>query len=338
MLSLALLATVVGFVLLVVALMTGNLPLAIACVVVCVVGLILLVVDTLRANRRGSTDEDDEPLFTIRGRESAAREEPLEDDASTAPAGAAAAGAVGDAPLSDTPVSDDSAAESNDSGGVAPYGDSTATSWALREGQSSTGLGSLVAPSAEQRLGDGPATDPGPASGSGGFATLSGGFAAAPQSDGDSTGGDVTDYLRSTGSFPAQPPAQPEPFAQPPAEPPAQPPSAAAPERSTAPDWSAKPAAADRPVESVPEVVTSEASQPDATPPSDSAPQSGTGSRSDAAPSAEPAPQSEPYVGRRRLAGDPTDDIVVRSANPDLPAMQFVWDDPDVKPKDDPTN
>lgn len=61
MLSLALAATLVGFALLVVALTTSNLPLAIACVVVCLIGLVLLLVDTLRANRRGSDGEDEEP-------------------------------------------------------------------------------------------------------------------------------------------------------------------------------------------------------------------------------------------------------------------------------------
>lgn len=241
MLSLALGATLVGFALLVVALTTSNLPLAIACVVVCLIGLILLLVDTLRANRRGVDGEDEEPLFTIRGRESAVREEPLDDHQA----------------LDDEPTVDDS------------------RPWVDDGDRQSSGLASLVKPAADRRPAD---ADQLP---SGGFAPISGGFAlpdpalpdpALPDSalpdpapaPAESAGGDVNDYLRATGSFPAQ--AAPIP------------PAAATP-----------------------------------------------------APEPEQTPVPDSYIGRRRLG----DDIVVRSADSDLPAMQFVWEDPDEKPKGD---
>lgn len=67
MLTLALAATLVGFGLLVVALITANFWLAVACIVVCVIGLVVLLVDILRAGRGGG-GVGDEPLFTIRDR------------------------------------------------------------------------------------------------------------------------------------------------------------------------------------------------------------------------------------------------------------------------------
>lgn len=259
MLSLALAATLVGFGLLVVALVTSNLPLAIACVAVCVVGLILLVIDTLRANRRGGAGAEDEPLFTIRGRESAAREEPLDAE-------------------DEGPAREHVPVDSGDVGGG-----------------ESAGLGSIVSATPEP-VSEVP-TDPG----NGELSALSGGFSApqpgaerAPEGDGD-----VNDYLRSTGSFPVQsasgPRTGPQPVPQGPAQTPQRPaPSAAA--ESGAPETSAP--------------------QADALP--------------------------ETYVGRRRLAGDPTDDIVVRSSDPELPAMQFVWDDTEDdggrSPKSDPSD
>ncbi|ALG85138.1 hypothetical protein [Gordonia phthalatica] len=312
MLSLALAATLVGFGLLVFALMMANLPLAIACVVVCVVGLILLIVDTLRANKRGRSD-DDEPLFTIRGRESAAREEPLEDeqdDGVPAPA-----------------VPSDNA--DSDAATTAAYGDQTASTWSLHGGQtsggsdSSSGLGSLVAPASEH------VSDTAPESGSGGFAPLSGGFEAAAHERGDARGGDVNDYLRSTGSFPAQMAEPSTPAVSETAVPETAVPEAVIPE-PVGPEESASESAV---VENrIPEAGVEEAvPAADEVPVSDVEPEAPT----DPAPTRE---QPEPYVGRRRLAGDPTDNIVVRSASPDLPAMQFVWDDPDAQPKGDAPN
>ncbi|MGV9710187.1 hypothetical protein ACWDTI_05935 [Gordonia sp. NPDC003424] len=52
MLTLALAATLVGFVLLVLGLITGTLWLAIACIVVCLIGLAFLIADILRGGRR----------------------------------------------------------------------------------------------------------------------------------------------------------------------------------------------------------------------------------------------------------------------------------------------
>ncbi|MEJ9079773.1 hypothetical protein WKY82_15250 [Gordonia malaquae] len=80
MLTIAVALTLVGFGLLVFALVSSNFALAIACIVVCVVGLAVLLIDTIRAGKRGGTGVDDEPLFTIRGRESSSRAEPLADD------------------------------------------------------------------------------------------------------------------------------------------------------------------------------------------------------------------------------------------------------------------
>lgn len=59
MLTLALAATLVGFVLLVVGLITGTLWLAIACIVVCLVGLIFLVADIVWSGRRGKADDEE---------------------------------------------------------------------------------------------------------------------------------------------------------------------------------------------------------------------------------------------------------------------------------------
>ena len=101
MLTLALLATLVGFGLLVVALITANFWLAVACIIVCVVGLIVLLVDILRAGRGGGSD--DEPLFTIRDRESE-RSSPLHDASDDAQSAAVVAPVPAEAP--DAPVDD----------------------------------------------------------------------------------------------------------------------------------------------------------------------------------------------------------------------------------------
>ena len=55
MLSLALAATLVGFVLLIVGLITGTVWLAVACIVVCLIGLAFLIVDII-----GSGDQPDD--------------------------------------------------------------------------------------------------------------------------------------------------------------------------------------------------------------------------------------------------------------------------------------
>ena len=70
MLSLALAATLVGFVLLIVGLITGTVWLAVACIVVCLIGLAFLIVDIIGSGRKddqvgnddqvGSDDQVDE--------------------------------------------------------------------------------------------------------------------------------------------------------------------------------------------------------------------------------------------------------------------------------------
>jgi len=91
--------TLIGFALLVVALVTSQFALAVACIVVCALGLVLLLIDAIRASRRSKRGTDDDPLFTIRGRESAVRADPLlGDDAPDQPAAADGADAE-DRPL-----------------------------------------------------------------------------------------------------------------------------------------------------------------------------------------------------------------------------------------------
>ncbi|MXP21130.1 hypothetical protein GIY30_07155 [Gordonia sp. HNM0687] len=72
MLTLALAATLVGFVLLVLGLITGTLWLAISCIVVCLAGLGFLIADVVGKGRRGADDEPTLADFV----ESDARPEP----------------------------------------------------------------------------------------------------------------------------------------------------------------------------------------------------------------------------------------------------------------------
>lgn len=290
MLSIALAATLVGFALLVVALVTSKLALAITCVAVCVVGLILLLVDTIRANRRGHGGVDDDPLFTIRGRESAAREEPLDDRA-------------------DDSYDDDLSDEDHPDADLLDSGDADAPDSGpllLGEAEDHSSLGSVVVPPAEQVHDDdfldsagNPVADPG--------AFNAGGFQEPAVESNDSGAnaavGDVNDYLRSTGSFPIQPPAAVVP-----------------PSPVTAPQQ------APVPQQLVPPVQAPQAQAPQA--PAPQAPQTGP------TPTGRGPVIPGQYVGRRRLAEDPTENIVVRSSSPDLPAMQFVWEDPsDIEPE-----
>lgn len=91
MLTLALVATVAGFILLVVGLVTGIVWLAVACIVVCVLGLLLLLVDVLGWGRR----DDDTPKFTIRTPEETGADDVAAERAGIAgPTGAATAGAA----------------------------------------------------------------------------------------------------------------------------------------------------------------------------------------------------------------------------------------------------
>ncbi|MCF8589278.1 hypothetical protein [Gordonia liuliyuniae] len=269
MLTIAVGMTLIGFVLLVVALMQSSFWLAIGCIVVCVVGLLILLYDTLRANKRGRGGVEDEPLFTIRGRESAARAEPLIADADDA-AGAQSAdiqsadiqsrGADFDAGRPGARAADDATEV------VAPVtqgytptweSDAAATPGLGSPGLGSPGLGSIVSPDAHgSAVGD-----------------------ASSQAPVDETG-DANDYIRSvTGSFPVQTGQQ----------------STAAPGADA------------------------------------SAPASGSfETPSGAAPTGPDAEDvdSDRYVGRRRRI-EQSENLVVNTSDPTLPAMQFVYRDND---------
>ncbi|GAA3964057.1 hypothetical protein [Gordonia caeni] len=177
MLTLALAATVVGFVLLVVALITGNFWLAVACIIVCVIGLAVLLVDTLRSGAKSGAGVDDEPLFTIRDRDSdpEKRSGPLLDG--DEPAGSQETGGhearplvAGGRPESGAGVPVPENAGGPESGDTPQAGDDT----------SASGLGSLVAP----------------------------GAVAPDTGENAPVTGDANDYIKSvTGSFPAQAPS-----------------------------------------------------------------------------------------------------------------------------------
>ena len=177
MLTLALAATVVGFVLLVVALITGNFWLAVACIIVCVVGLAVLLVDTLRSGSKSGGGVDDEPLFTIRDRDPQTRSAPLldgdEQPASPLAGDQSGGHAAGSALAGDRPETDAAA-------GVPETADREPVDPSPAEDTSTSGLGSLVTPGAVA-----PDTDEAPP-----------------------VTGDANDYIKSvTGSFPAQTPS-----------------------------------------------------------------------------------------------------------------------------------
>lgn len=107
MLIAALGATVIGFILLIVALITANLWLAIACVVVSVVGVLLLLGDVL-TYRRGDRDKADGARWSP-GRDRSADDEAESAPDSDADAPAEESGTVearGDEPEPDEPVDD----------------------------------------------------------------------------------------------------------------------------------------------------------------------------------------------------------------------------------------
>lgn len=116
MLTLALAAALIGFGLLIAALITSNFWVAVACIVVCALGLALLLWDIMRSGRLGAST-DDPPLFTIRDQASGNRAEPLltdtdRDDDWTVPAPPTPVGAAepdiagGGTPIVDTPMVD----------------------------------------------------------------------------------------------------------------------------------------------------------------------------------------------------------------------------------------
>ncbi|MEP9391315.1 hypothetical protein ABLE92_07165 [Gordonia sp. VNQ95] len=107
MLTLALAATLVGFVLLVVGLITGTLWLAVACIVVCLVGLIFLVADIVWSGRRTKPEPDRGGGFGFGTDEDAAAHDERDagDDAGPTgdEAGSAQTVAAGDEPSSSPP-------------------------------------------------------------------------------------------------------------------------------------------------------------------------------------------------------------------------------------------
>ncbi|MCF8611241.1 hypothetical protein L5G28_13905 [Gordonia sp. HY285] len=277
MLTIAVGMTLIGFVLLVVALMQSSFWLAIGCIVVCVVGLLILLYDTLRANKRGRGGVEDEPLFTIRGRESAARAEPLIADADDA-AGAQSADIqstdIQSADIQSTDIQSadiQSRGEDFDTGRpgaraaddatevVAPVTQGYTPTWesdaAATPGLGSPGLGSIVSPDAHgSAVGD-----------------------TSSQAPAEETG-DANDYIRSvTGSFPVQTGRQ----------------------QAAAPGADA------------------------------STPASGSfETPSDAAPTGAEDVDPDQYVGRRRRI-EQSENLVVNTSDPTLPAMQFVYRDND---------
>ncbi len=178
MLTLALAATLIGFGLLVVALITGNFWLAVACIVVCVIGLLVLLVDTVRSSRRGG-GAGDEPLFTIRDREPGERAAPLHDDEPSAPSGQ---------PGATAPAADSTRATA--SGPADSDGD---TGHRMDTGAPSGGLGSLV---------DRGIAAPGSSPEAAAAGTLPG-DTGGTAGEADVVTGDANDYVKSvTGSFP----------------------------------------------------------------------------------------------------------------------------------------
>ncbi|MFC3241139.1 hypothetical protein ACFOJ6_00705 [Gordonia humi] len=189
MLTLAVGLTLIGFVLLVFALMAANFWLAVACIAVCVIGLVILLVDTIRAGKRGRAGVDDEPLFTIRGRESATRAEPLIDETET-PGDAGSDEVPNDDAARGAPSADRRVASEAPTEAVGTVDDGFTPTW---EGSSASGgLGSIVSPDAHGNAVAGPGSQPIPAAET----------------------GDAHDYIRSvTGSFPTATPTGQTPVA-----------------------------------------------------------------------------------------------------------------------------
>ncbi|MCF8606182.1 hypothetical protein L5I01_22765 [Gordonia sp. HY442] len=338
MLTAAVGLTLIGFVLLVIALMNANFALAVACIAVCVVGLLVLLYDTIRANRRGRAGVEDEPLFTIRGRESASRAEPLiEDDSATtadqasgdepAATGFQTAGTptvgtptagtpTGGTLTAGTPTAGVRTAGFPATGGVddarqaqAPTSDTT---W---EPAAVGGLGSVVSPDAH---GNGVGNAWTGESSTGQTPTQAG-------QAGSGETGDANDYIRSvTGSFPAQTGQQPvaDPGAYAPGTPAPQAPFESAPRTpATSPPNASATSALD--ASGTGEFPGSNAA---ASAPTTSGSTTDTGSFGAVDGSSDP--ESAGYVGRRRRI-EQSENVVVNTSDPTLPAMQFVYRDSD---------
>ena len=270
MLTLALGATLIGFALLVIALITGNFWLAVACIAICLVGLVLLLIDAVRSSKRAGAGPDDEPLFTIKN--SGSRSAPLLDD-DTDTRGADSSLGLDDA-LSTSPRGDDSFANV-----VGPPQDDYRRDYSDYAASASAPAAPAPEPEAPSPA---PTPPPGPIT------------APAPST------GDASDYIRSvtgqvprvstTGQVPRVgatgplPPVTPAPATESPL---ARSPRPQTPQTQTQTPTPWPPAEAPVPRPDQPSAPTP------AEPPAPPAPESADGG---------PIPASSPYVGRRRAA------------------------------------
>lgn len=305
MLTIALLATLAGFALLVVALVLGSLPLAIACIVVCVVGLLLLLFDTLRAAKRGN-GPDDEPLFTIRsGDDASERPEPLDAEPGTDASGTGASGTDASSTGTSRTGTSRTGTSGQQAGDAAPVAvvraepdaavgpEAAVPTESFAGGPESSGrdtesfpgdsgLGSLVSLGASAPADTEPAPTGGSApAGTTSAATTGDGVTSDEPTGDEPTGGGASEYIRSvTGSFPAIS----QPF-------PSQP--------STSQSSTSQPDTSQRPATDAGASAPSGAWPVSAEP---VAPARGAGREVPAAaPESGPLPSHDPYVGRRRL-------------------------------------
>lgn len=218
MLSLALAATLVGFVLLIVGLITGTVWLAVACIVVCLIGLAFLIVDIIGSGRRDDSSSVDAEFD---GR-------PAVGDDSDAGVEGDGAAVERDDPARDRDVGGDRDGDAvrgsrpssgPDSGGSVPTGPARRESPpARREGPPSSWEG-VIKPGG-QHPGERPDSAPGSAGAVGDSAHGASGRDASADPAPGAREGDYTDYLRAvgndpvTGGFGAQPPGTRPPQSQ----------------------------------------------------------------------------------------------------------------------------
>lgn len=211
MLSLALAATLVGFVLLIVGLITGTVWLAVACIVVCLIGLGFLIVDIIGSGRKDDRDPGDDQVDEepdTRGRRSDAV---ADSDRSGSESDVFDAGAA----------RRDSPPQSSWQGVIQPGGRSGPRSDVTSSPESGTDASGAVAPDADAPSAESPSADSPSADTRG---------TDAPPSDAKSVPssreGNYDDYLRAVGGDPAtggfrRPPASgeqaaPQGYRQPP--------------------------------------------------------------------------------------------------------------------------
>ncbi|WP_049698228.1 hypothetical protein RND64_13190 [Gordonia sp. w5E2] len=186
MLSLALAATLVGFVLLIVGLITGTVWLAVACIVVCLIGLGFLIVDIIGSGRKDDRDPGDDQVDEepdTRGRRSDAVAESDRSESDVFDAGAARR---------------DSPPQSSWQGVIQPGGRSGPRSDVTSNPESGPDASGAVAPDADARSADSP---------SAGSSSADTRGTDAPPSEAKSVPssreGNYDDYLRAVGGDPA---------------------------------------------------------------------------------------------------------------------------------------